>query len=64
MTYDEHAELLKNGKCTEFNSITTELLCVEKSAKPDFEPTVSFLSTRVSNLTVEDSKNYTKHRLS
>ena len=49
MMVNEECEKLPSDKQELFHSITAKLLYLEKQARPDIEPTVAFLYTRVSN---------------
>ena len=50
----EDAELLDKEKSEVFHSVVAKLLYIMKRTRPDLEPTVAFLSTRVSCSTVDD----------
>ena len=54
MNVDEESPLLNEEKSAEFHSTTAKLLYLEKRARPDLEPTIAFLTTRVSDPTHED----------
>jgi hypothetical protein len=47
MTINDNATKLSNQKKEIFHSVTAKLLYLEKRARPDIEPTVAFLCTRV-----------------
>jgi len=53
---NDESEELKEGKSAIFHSVVAKLLHLSKRARPDIEPTVAFLCTRVSKSTVEDWK--------
>ncbi len=48
--------LKENGRSVIFHSVVAKLLHLSKRARPDIEPTVAFLCTRVSKSTEEDWK--------
>ena len=48
MNVNENSELLDKDKGDEFHSTVAKLLYLEKRGRPDLEPTIAFLSTRVS----------------
>jgi len=50
----EDAERLDKEKSEVFHSVVAKLLYIMKRTRPDLEPTVAFLSTRVSCSTVDD----------
>ena len=54
MNVNESAESLSDEKAAEFHTTTAKLLYLEKRARPDLEPTVTFLTTRVSNPNTDD----------
>ena len=53
MNTNENSELLDKGMGDEYHSTVAKLLYLKKRGRPDLEPTVAFLSTRVSNPTVD-----------
>jgi len=53
---DDSAIALNNKKADIFHSITAKLLYICKRARPDIEPAVSFLCTRVSCPNIDDWK--------
>ena len=52
----EHAELLDKKLSENFHMVVAKLLYIMKRTRPDLEPTVTFLSTRVSKPTINDWK--------
>ena len=56
MTVDDNATKLSQAKQEIFHSVTAKLLYIEKRARPDIEPTVAFLCTRVDKSDVDDWK--------
>ena len=53
---NDDAEQLNQDQSEIFHSVTAELLYLTKRSRPDIEPTVSFLTTRVSKSNVDDWK--------
>ena len=56
MDVNDNAELLSTRKRELFHSTVAKLLYLEKRARPDIETAVAFLTTRVSNATIDDWK--------
>ena len=54
MNFDEESHLLNTALSDEYHSTVAKLLYLEKRGRPDLEPTVSFLSTRVSKPNHDD----------
>ena len=54
MDVNDEDELLNISKADEFHSVVAKLLYLEKRGRPDLEPTVAFLSTRVSKPNITD----------
>ena len=57
----EQAEQLSSGKSEVFHSIVQKILYICKRGRPDIEPALSYLCTRVSKPMVEDEKKL--HRM-
>ena len=53
---DDNTEQLNKHQSEIFHSIVAELLFITKRARPDIEPTVAFLCTRVTKSNVHDWK--------
>ena len=53
---NENAEVLEASVSEKFHSVVAKLLYISKRARPDIEPTVAFLCTRVSCPDVDDWK--------
>ena len=53
-TVDENDSLLSTTKADTFHSIVAKLLWIMKRSRPDIEPTISFLTTRVANPNFKD----------
>ena len=53
-TIKPDAKALDEAKADVYRSFVAKLICVEKRSRPDIEPTVSFLSTRVKEPTKDD----------
>ena len=51
---DETSQQLDKEKSMTFHSVVAKLLFIAKRARPDVDPTIQFLCTRVSKSTVED----------
>ena len=56
MLVNEDAEKLDQHRADIFHSITAKLLYLDKRCRPDLEPTVAFLSTRVKEPDMDDWK--------
>jgi hypothetical protein len=56
MTVDDQATKLNDSRKEIFHSVTAKLLYLEKRARPDIEPTVAFLCTRVDKCDEDDWK--------
>jgi hypothetical protein len=53
-TVDEKSERLDDAKAETFHRLTAKLLYLGKRARPDIQPTVSYLTTRVTQPNVSD----------
>ena len=51
-TSDDDAQQLNDEKSKLFHSIVAKFLFTSKRARPDIEPTVSYICTRVSKSTI------------
>ena len=57
---NEESDLLSEDDADTFHSVVAKLLWLEKRVRPDIEPTIAFLSTRVSAPTKEDWSKLTR----
>ena len=66
---DESSTILEKKDAEIFHSIVTKLLWVAKGGRPDIDPVISLLCTRVTNSTKEDKEklrrvlHYIKHTI-
>lgn len=54
MTIDEEVRSLNKSQSKEFHSVVAKMLYLEKRGRPDLEPSIAFLSTRVSDPHTDD----------
>jgi hypothetical protein len=59
-TVNEDSEPLDNERADTYHRLTAKLLYLCKRARPDLQPTVAFLTTRVVSPTVEDWKKLSR----